>query len=691
MKASFSHHKGRVILLSYLLISASTLSLILTGAISPIISFLVILAIPVSFFFSEELMRNKLYAGAWNIAALLYIFFFIVDTGMISRSLIISVTHLLLFISVFKLFNRVEEQDYRQLYLVSFLSMLAAASLTAEMSFLIGFILFIFSWVAVHTYLNSCGEPFSFLVPDAAFLAETVKAKPPSRFNFLVIPGLLLLFTGVFFIIIPRMEAGYGGGGMRGRMVSGFSEEVFLGEQGKISSSPRVVMRVRLGKKGYDDRRFIHLKGIVLDYYDGAGWRRSDIREYRLREDSSGWFTISPRLARKRGLVREEIYLEPVSSRVLFCGGRVARLRGPFRYLFIDLAGSLLLLSPHYHRKNYTVYADLSLPSPERLRRAGEAYPASISYKYLELPLLSPEIGALAERITKDKPTPYDKAVAIEDYLRKNYTYTTELPPVGTSFDPLYTFLFETKKGHCEYFATAMAVMLRSLGVPARVVNGYLRGEYNPIGRYYLVRARDAHSWVEVYFPGYGWVEFDPTPIAEYDRLMRLRNLSFLGSLIDSAKLAWDKRVIFYNLNDQVRYLAVAKEKLASFSLKVKSLFSLSFILKFLFVSLLLFMLFFFLPFRFFPFFRKKGEEKGSPPWFYQRFLKIVRGKGLVREPHLTPSEFAHLLRAELPKDQPAIDLVTECYYLVRYGGVKLSRKREEEIKEALSALRRKG
>jgi len=191
--------------------------------------------------------------------------------------------------------------------------------------------------------------------------------------------------------------------------------------------------------------------------------------------------------------------------------------------------------------------------------------------------------------------------------------------------------------------------MLRSLGVPARVVNGYLRGEYNPIGRYYLVRARDAHSWVEVYFPGYGWVEFDPTPIAEYDRLMRLRNLSFLGSLIDSAKLAWDKRVIFYNLNDQVRYLAVAKEKLASFSLKV------------------------------------------SPPWFYQRFLKIVRGKGLVREPHLTPSEFAHLLRAELPKDQPAIDLVTECYYLVRYGGVKLSRKREEEIKEALSALRRKG
>jgi transglutaminase-like putative cysteine protease len=689
MNTVVSGERKRVIILTYLLVGVSTLSLILTGAVSPLITFLLIIALSISFFLSEELMRNRFYAGAWNTVAFFYIIFFIVDTGMISRSLILSVTHLLLFIKVFKLFNRIEDRDYHHLYLASFLSMLAAASLTAEMSFLIGFIGFVFCWVAVHSHLNSLKEPFSFLATGGA-LPEGEKVAPFSRFNFLIIPALLLVSSGVFFLIIPRMEMGYGGGGMRREMVSGFSEEVFLSETGKISSSPRVAMRVRLGRNGYDDRRFIHVRGISLDLYDGVSWRRSDIREYRLREDESGWFLISPELARKGDLVREEIYLEPVSSRVLFAAGRPARVQGPFRYLYADLSGSLFLLSQHFHRKNYLVYADMSIPDPARLEEAGEVYPFSVRSKYLRLPIVSPEIEELALRIAGDKVTPYGKAVAIESYLRENYSYTTELVPGRLTASPLYNFLFENKEGHCEYFATAMAVLLRSLGVPARVVNGYLRGEYNPIGRYYLIRARDAHSWVEVYFPGYGWLAFDPTPIAEYDRLIGLRSLSFIGSLIDSARLAWDRRIVFYSLNDQEQYIEIMKERLASLSANVSSFFSFSFLLKVLLIGVSLFLLLLFLPFKL-PLFRwRKGKDEAAP-WFYRRFLKVLKKKGFQREPHLTPGEFAFSLRPRFPGDLDSVELITRWYYLVRYGRIRLSADDDEKINKALAALKEGG
>ena len=108
---------------------------------------------------------------------------------------------------------------------------------------------------------------------------------------------------------------------------------------------------------------------------------------------------------------------------------------------------------------------------------------------------------------------PYDKAVAIERFLRSRYAYTLKLSGKPGD-DPLAHFLFETHAGHCEYFASAMTIMLRTLGIPSREVNGFLPGEYNDLAGDYIVRASDAHSWVEVYFPGTGWVTFDPTPAA---------------------------------------------------------------------------------------------------------------------------------------------------------------------------------
>src|SRR6202040_328115 len=148
-----------------------------------------------------------------------------------------------------------------------------------------------------------------------------------------------------------------------------------------------------------------------------------------------------------------------------------------------------------------------------KLRAAGTDYPEDIKQMYLQLPALDPRIAPLAEQMTAQKTTAYDKAAAMELYLRSKYGYTLDLKGKPGD-DPLAHFLFETRAGHCEYFASSMTVMLRTLGIPAREVNGFLPGEYNDLGGDYIVRASDAHSWVEVYFPGNEWQVFDPTPAA---------------------------------------------------------------------------------------------------------------------------------------------------------------------------------
>jgi len=163
------------------------------------------------------------------------------------------------------------------------------------------------------------------------------------------------------------------------------------------------------------------------------------------------------------------------------------------------------------------------------------------------LPELDPRIVGLAKTITARARNPYDKAQAIEGYLRSNYGYTLDLsgaPPT----DPLAYFLFQKHAGHCEYFAAAMTVMLRSVGVPARYINGFLSGEYNDVGGDYIIRASDAHSWVEVYFPRYGWITFDPTPPGS-DQPVGL--LAHLGMYWDWFQLQWNEWVVNYDFLHQ--------------------------------------------------------------------------------------------------------------------------------------------
>jgi hypothetical protein len=196
----------------------------------------------------------------------------------------------------------------------------------------------------------------------------------------------------------------------------------------------------------------------------------------------------------------------------------------------------------------YEARSVLPVPLAAALRQAGSDYSASMRETYLQLPKLDPRIPELAKQITARADNPYDKAHALEGYLPSHYGYTLDLtgPPPP---DPLAYFLFEKRAGHCEYFAAAMTVMLRSVGVPARYINGFQTGEYNDVGGDFVVRASDAHSWVEAYFPSFGWMTFDPTPPSDEKPPGMF---AWLGHYWDWFELQWSEWVINYDFVHQI-------------------------------------------------------------------------------------------------------------------------------------------
>jgi transglutaminase-like putative cysteine protease len=166
----------------------------------------------------------------------------------------------------------------------------------------------------------------------------------------------------------------------------------------------------------------------------------------------------------------------------------------------------------------YSITVEYSSATDAQLQVAGTAYPDWIA-PYASLPASGYRIAAVLDRIhklalqvTAGAATPYDKAKAIETYLRSNYVYTLTPPRTPAGVDPLDYFLFDTKQGYCEFFASAMGDMLRSLGIPTRLVNGFGPGLFDTTTNAWVVRGEDAHTWVESYFPGYGWIPFEPTP-----------------------------------------------------------------------------------------------------------------------------------------------------------------------------------
>jgi transglutaminase-like putative cysteine protease len=291
----------------------------------------------------------------------------------------------------------------------------------------------------------------------------------------------------------------------------GFGSELDLRVRGDLPDD--LIMRVRSSAPAM-------WRGLAFDRYDGTRWSLPKTEPIPIEGDPPYAYPIEFRSLGPRQQIVETFYIEREQANIVFSGGQpdAVWFDGPVR---VDALGSLRTDSTLTPGTVYSAVTTRGAAEPDMLRSIGESRPDERIRRYLQLPEDLPRrVGELAERITEGATNPYDKVKAIERWMADNYEYRIDSPVPPEGRDAVDHFLFDTDVGFCEQFASATAIMLRTLGIPARVVVGFTPGTRSTFTGYYEVRASDAHMWVEVYFDKLGWYEFDPTfdvPLAEFD------------------------------------------------------------------------------------------------------------------------------------------------------------------------------
>jgi transglutaminase-like putative cysteine protease len=372
----------------------------------------------------------------------------------------------------------------------------------------------------------------------------------------------IIAFTATIFILFPRV-------GLsllllqsqQGRRMVGFSEKIDLAQVGTLREDPTVVIRFRPptpdGGK-LPEQMILRLRGTAFDEYQGGGqWARSTSERVPLARFGPDVALLRPADPARDTVLKLE--LEPLDPTVVFLPARAVALRwtngmdqGVFR-------PPLLVRGPEStYRYEATpdrvLRYDVYVAPPQELLE--EPISSRDRERYLQLPKSLPtRVRDLALQWTAGASTDDEKAQRIARHLSTEFTYTLS-PPSGKEANPIDHFLFESKAGHCEYFSTAMVLLLRAANVPSRNVNGFVGGTLNRFGGFYTVRQRDAHSWVEAWIDRGGrggWSTFDPTPATGAQPLAaRTSFLAVLRDAFEAVSRSWDTYVVGYDLQKQI-------------------------------------------------------------------------------------------------------------------------------------------
>ena len=382
--------------------------------------------------------------------------------------------------------------------------------------------------------------------------------------SFLIFTCLLsvpiFLFTLALFVAFPRV-------GLSLLLLShpktermvGFTEHVDLGGVGRLRSDPTIVMRVQVPNlpKEPPPRVALYLRGAAFDSYRGKSWSRSFGGTLRAEQRGRQVHLLrAPDSLHDRSM---HIDLEPIEPAVVFLPPEAvaltvspqgASLLNNVPQITGGPEGSLTYKAPDERGLRY----DVSLAAADE--PTSVALTTAERPRYLTLPAdLPPRVGELARSWVGGASDPRLEARLIEARLRKDYRYDVDSTS-GAAKNPLVDFLFVSKRGHCEFYSTAMAVMLRTLGVPTRNVTGFIGGTYNRFARSYAVRQGDAHSWVEVYLDDTGWTRFDPTPPASAAPQSDITGfLAFVRDFVEATTQRWNRHVIGYDLKQQMGLL----------------------------------------------------------------------------------------------------------------------------------------
>ena len=623
----------------------------------------------------------------WNSIAAVILAAGLIDYLLISQSLIDTSVRFLTLLMVAKLFDLKTNRDYAILYLLTFFQLLAAAASTVNLSFLFALALYILTGIWALTIFNLKKEWEERSDPHKEMAKNIL-----GPYFFIVTAGLAVLslvITLSLFFVIPRMGVGFFPKQTADTLkISGFSEKIDLGELGPVKLDPAIVMRVELS--GYKASVIPHLyfRGISFDTYNGTQWLQTLNKMTPLKKAQDGVWRLVDSISGSEGravILTQTILLEPLETNVLFTAWDGIGISGNFRNVLTDKTGAFYLPATPYSRIEYTAYS--LLPAPQKSIVAKQDYWKEAPLQYLQLPSGLERVSELAINITSDKKTPLDKATAIEQYLKRNYRYTLN-PGKGIGKNPVEDFLFFTKEGYCEQYANAMAVMLRTIGIPSRLVTGFLPGEWNKFGNYLIIRKRDAHSWVEAYMPDAGWVIFDSTPSAEAVGEMPAAT-SLITLYIDSLKWRWNRYIVNYSFQDQLNFAKAIetnmrslvtqtfrfdffKAKASSYQWKDMLIFVTAAVITAIILIITTRIVW-----------KPKDRAKWpKAPFFYKDMLRLLAQKGRIKKPGETALEFADAA------DMEEVKAITDIYYNIRFGGHKATYEEQSIISAYLKAIK---
>jgi hypothetical protein len=735
---------------AYLLALLGLLSVTVTEHFSSVWPLAAILMVIAGWFYEGPKKYTGSYRRIWMALGVCALLFFPFDVFTSGR-LLLPAVRISIFAQAYLLFNRKNIGTYRRMFVVSFAQLLAATDLTTGITFAV--VLFAFCVTAIYGVMLMQllrDLQMSGYVPEVS----TFELRVPRRLlaSSMICTVLLLILALGFFYAAPRLRfaviardstASALDQIRRTRMRTGFTRVVQLGTFGRVQEDLTLALRVEVSPDYEAHGEHLRWRGGALNIYDGMVWTSSrdyfpyyNGRQWRIGSRNAGLivprgkdlYILDERYANYESpeqldadprLLKQVCYLEVPFSESLFGAGEMKVIQGSFRYgIGRDFNGSLLINNRQSLPEliSYTVYSEIYEPDEAALRRVvrenierpseEESYVAYVRRHNLQLPTtLNPRIKQLAFDVTRNAETPYDKVNAIKKYLETEYSYSLDLTRPVTD-DPLYDFLFVSRSGHCEYFASALALMTRVIGIPARLVKGFQKGEWNDAGGFYEVRQRDAHAWVEVFLPGHGWLTFDPSPRAAadeyFDRQRPMIARAFSKQLL-LFQIKWRAYVIGYNQTRRMRLFAGVRDFLlhdgpravADFAQRLVNTVRGLNVLQWSVIATAaagLFAAYFAhrkkVLLQHVSLFMSRSARARSGAVFYERMLALLEKRRIAKPAFMTPLEF---LSVPLLHEHPMlsdIEALTSIYYRVRFRGETLGDDEAATIRDILRRLK---
>ena len=325
---------------------------------------------------------------------------------------------------------------------------------------------------------------------------------------------------------------------------------------------------------------------------------------------------------------------------------------------------SASIIAPY---QKYRVSTSVSTATPEELTQAGNDYPQWVLDHYLQLPdNFSSRVSSLASEITQTAQTPYEKAIAIKNYLRRfPYDQLAQVPPANA--DGVEYFLFTARRGVCTNFASAMAVMLRSVGVPTRLATGYFRGELDKATGNYVIRGQNYHAWVEVYFPDYGWIDFEATPATpETGAISTIEDTSY------NLSFAAQDELPFWMIENQGATAPTGTSQPAF----VRRSLPMPYVYFFSLITLLVLAVV--IAREWLGLWVRRLQHAGTAGEVYERMVYLAGRGNTGPFHHETPAEFGRRLSRYLPGQEETIGVVTQAYLGYKYSPRKVLEERDK-------------